>query len=179
MELSRPLHALHAAFPPTDEDPSYLLLTNHFWCRAPVDEQHIRMTAHAVYAWMPTMIGAFSDSSVLQKYADEMQVFRIENAQNLIRKIGEPIVKSSWVGTSKTLHVLRPDVFPIWDSRVARVFGLRHYYQYKDMEHYLQYLTIFYHMLRDPQHQALIASRAAITPVRSLERLFYLAGEKR
>ena len=29
-------------------------------------------------------------------------------------------INRSWVGTSKFLHFLNPEIFPIWDSRVAR-----------------------------------------------------------
>jgi hypothetical protein len=34
-------------------------------------------------------------------------------------------LNNSVVGTSKLLHFVRPDLFPIWDSRIAKLFGFR------------------------------------------------------
>ena len=42
---------------------------------------------------------------------------------------------------SKVLHFINPEFFPIWDSRVARHFGLKYDYQINNRKHFLEYLT--------------------------------------
>lgn len=79
------------------------------------EEVHAR--AYAVYGWMPTILRTLPD--------DE----NIKNLSNLVNS-GLPgliedntaltAINNSVVGTSKFLHFSRPDVFPIWDRRVAR-----------------------------------------------------------
>lgn len=155
------------------EEPTYELLVNHFSKIAQPTVQDIKLAAHAAYAWMPRMIGKLSNDQILRAYAEMLPNVQRSNAIETLRHIQRPIVSNSWVGTSKTLHFLKPDVFAIWDSRVAKVFGLKHQYQYNDSNAYFTYLELLYAILDEPMYDTIIAERPAITSIRSLERLFY------
>ena len=48
-----------------------------------------------------------------------------EKANDFIKGFkGEPI-NNSWVGLSKALHFINPEIFPIWDKNVAELFGIK------------------------------------------------------
>src|SRR5258708_7520084 len=74
----------------------------------------------------------------------------LTNGRTGKRKIGNRLSKrlqssicwrsnNSVVGTSKFLHFVAPEVFPIWDSRIAAVFGFRHGYQINNALNYTKY----------------------------------------
>jgi hypothetical protein len=55
---------------------------------------------------------------------------------------GKPPFAGSWIGTSKMLHFINPDVFAIWDSKIAKAGcvnsgenKLRHYKTYIEQMH--------------------------------------------
>jgi hypothetical protein len=86
---------------------------------------------HIVYGWMPRIpdLGLAASvgktraarASLEGKLSDSLG----PNAQRDAGTIMETVrrfTNNSLVGASKFLHFLRPDVFPIWDSRVARRF---------------------------------------------------------
>ena len=41
-----------------------------------------------------------------------------------LAQIDKSPINNSWVGLSKTLHFMNPEVFPIWDNKIARLFGV-------------------------------------------------------
>jgi hypothetical protein len=80
---------------------------------------------HIVYAWMPTMLR-------LKGFHDQKQRAELLAILCKARKKGElsdnelalivQFANRSVVGASKLLHILSPNSFAIWDSRVAEVF---------------------------------------------------------
>ena len=96
--------------------------------------------AHMAYGWMPTILKKFSDSQPdIVGPATGCQSF--EEASGLIQSLDDSPINNSWVGMSKVLHFMNPEFFPIWDSRVARHFGLKYTYQINNRKHFLEYLT--------------------------------------
>ncbi len=53
--------------------------------------------------------------------ADAIDAVRYEATNNDGQAL--QALNNSVVGTSKLLHFVRPDLFPIWNSRIARLFG--------------------------------------------------------
>lgn len=128
------------------------------------DLQHdaARSLACAVYGWMPTIL----KESKIEKIDSVSPLKKIkaikswDEAEIFLSKIDDVApINGSWVGTSKFLHFLNPEIFPIWDSRVAVSFHskmaekakaaadlneklqtlhLNHFCNRKD--HYLEYL---------------------------------------
>ncbi len=156
---------------------NYDFIVRHFSDRATYSADDVILAAHAVYSWMPTMMGLLSPISVLEAYARELPNFTADNAPDVLAKFTDGIIGNSWVGTSKALHVLRPSVFPIWDSRVAWVFGLQREPTYNNQARYLDYLRWVNAQVNDPTHAALFASRAT-SPVRTVEFILYEYAKK-
>jgi hypothetical protein len=98
--------------------------------------------ACATYGWMPTILKSCEPAKFnLGAPITEIRAARTESvASELLNAIDDvaPINKS-WVGTSKLLHFLNPDVFPIFDRRVAERFRLKWPEQYNRKPIYLSY----------------------------------------
>ena len=78
--------------------------------------------ALAVYGWMPTILRTFEPGHI---------PWGIHNAADALEWLAhrpQAAVNNSWVGTSKFLHCLHPEIFPIWDRRVAEVLRLPTYH---------------------------------------------------
>jgi hypothetical protein len=102
-------------------------------------DQPLLAIAHLAYGWMPRMFGKLES-----RFSAEHQKKIVSAARDInsvrcahgwltgrnchlhpsgCKKI-QPIVRRSWVATSKILHFLSPDAFPIWDSVVAGAFEI-------------------------------------------------------
>lgn len=82
---------------------------------------------HIVYGWMPTipkLAGIMKWNAVTQRKL----VAALKNARNGQAPTDDELktlksfCNNSMVGASKLLHFFQPGEFPIWDSRVAKVF---------------------------------------------------------
>lgn len=72
--------------------------------------------------------------------ADLSSIAPDQTAAILKRHIGTGALRSvnnSTVGTSKLLHFFSPNKVPIWDSVLAKSFGLVHEYQWKREDRFL------------------------------------------
>lgn len=96
--------------------------------------------AHMAYGWMPTILKKFSDSKT-DVVGSSTGCQSFEEASALIQSLDESPINNSWVGMSKVLHFMNPEFFPIWDSRVAKHFGLKYDYQINKQNHFLEYLS--------------------------------------
>lgn len=79
---------------------------------------------HMVYAWMPTML-EIGDQPPQQRQRIPAHLEKAKKGLLLSEDELEELklfTNNSVVGASKLLHILNPTVYPIWDSRVARVF---------------------------------------------------------
>lgn len=102
--------------------------------------------ACAAYGWMPTILRNFSPENFCGKALSSGLISKIrgitsrDEARIFLRCMEEVApINRSWVGTSKLLHFLNPNFFPIWDSRVADRFLLQWPNQINKKEAYLRY----------------------------------------
>lgn len=108
--------------------------------------------ALAVYGWMPRILrsdefGSFDIAAV--------RTAKLSDAQLIITGLPKfGLLNNSWVGTSKFLHFLNPEVFPIWDSHIARSFGLINRVAYEKQSIYADYTRKMHTMM--PQYGNLI-----------------------
>lgn len=79
-----------------------------------------------VYAWMPTILKTFEPDA----FNEDAPVAKIRESNTAAAAVTflaamekRAPLNGSWIGTSKLLHMLNPEVFPIWDGRVAARFG--------------------------------------------------------
>ncbi|UWQ59508.1 hypothetical protein K3722_05105 [Leisingera caerulea] len=91
------------------------------------DKTGMLVLAHAVYGWMPTILKSYN-----------LDGLAVEDVRGGFLP-AEPVLNNSWVGTSKMFHFLAPEVWPIWDSRVALHFGLPRSGQHNRREVYRDY----------------------------------------
>ncbi len=114
---------------------------------------------HIVYGWMPT-IPDFSrpQKTSVEKREKTAQLLNEARARiltaNEINELKVYLVNNSVVGTSKLLHLLAPDKYAIWDSRVARVWygvGKITRSRYEKSEEYLDYISKLKSWLKDKQ----------------------------
>ena len=95
-----------------------------------------------IYTWMGGVqpkLGALDNySSCYDDLADAKRGLTLNAAQ--IDRVKE-YVSGSLIGASKFLHFANPEIYPIWDRRVAEaMYGLPHYYQHQKTENYIQYI---------------------------------------
>ncbi|MHC2367431.1 hypothetical protein ACVIQT_002079 [Bradyrhizobium diazoefficiens] len=95
----------------------------------PTRERELLAAAYAVYGWMPTILKRF-DLARLSQFMAEVRCFSVNEALPVVREAAKShrggtltALNNSVVGTSKLLHFFRPDLFPIWDFRIAKRFG--------------------------------------------------------
>jgi hypothetical protein len=100
---------------------SYPHILSYFAGRGPLDVTDFVRGAHLVYGWMPKVLKlhtqppnlTLAQAASLLESARTQGTISDEHLSKLVR-----VINNSLVGTSKLLHFVRPDVFPIWDSNV-------------------------------------------------------------
>ena len=108
-----------------------------------------------VYGWMPRVLRV--DSSYLEKAVEALnqaidcntETFREIDVSNLAQCL------HSVVGASKMLHFAKPDVFPIWDSKIQAFRGKRN--GYNDMakiENYFEFVGDVHGIISDSDFES-------------------------
>jgi hypothetical protein len=116
---------------------SYKLFLDYF--EGPLSPQKVYTGAYMVYGWMPTMLRIKGPTEPIYELAlagrsGNVGVLELQNCATSLN--------NSLVGTTKLLHFVAPEVYPIWDSRVYRaLFGKKpHPYRVEDPHLYLHFL---------------------------------------
>lgn len=143
--------------------------------------------SHVVYAWMPTILTyKLSKKKDLLEFlkeakdADKKYISNSDLYPNLA--LLKSTINNSIVGSSKLLHFINPDVFPIWDSRIAKeVAGIK---QANNIKHFLNYLTATHEVLEENNsnffklyhHISNLLNKNfsyKISPIRTIELILY------
>jgi hypothetical protein len=116
----------------------------------PRDETQLLAAALAVYGWMPTILKRTRNLLSMSSFVLEVKGLPFVDARPIVERtaiLGRDSVffslNNSVVGTSKLLHFLLPDLFPIWDSRIARLFGFKYASHNKPLA-YLSYFELLH-----------------------------------
>lgn len=139
----------------------------------------------AVYGWMPTILKNwdFKNFNVNQPIFSARSLSTVEDARMFLSQI-DPVspINKSWIGLSKLLHFLNPELFPIWDSRIAKHFGLNWPSQFNRQDIYISYFDFVHETLaQEPRNVAVVAQHIEKdhsyrpTNVRCLELLLFEA----
>jgi hypothetical protein len=151
------------------------------------NKEDIIRIASMAYAWMPTMLNIYADSSHDWKKTirliNNYKKNKLDERELLIENLSK-IINNSIVGTSKFLHIINPELAPMIDSRVARYWNLFFHNDknlkmpldwnfnsknhHKKIEKYIQY----WDYLNEWKVNLKVVS------IRDLEVLFYYMGEK-
>ncbi len=114
--------------------PSLLKISQHLCKQAEnndiADVDKMMAIAHMAYGWMPTIL----DKSKLKKKPTDSHKqgqtildaygMSYEKAIDFLDEFKKSPIHNSWVGLSKALHFINPEIFPIWDSKVADIFDI-------------------------------------------------------
>ncbi len=144
-------------------------------------EKSVPMVAHLVYGWMPKIL------TYSRKVDQDKEIFKATTASNqaeaygVVEKIQFPPTNNAWVGMSKTLHFLNPNLFPIWDSKVAKVLGVSPTKMGKK-EVYLDYMNFTFSNMNEPfvgvvQEEFKSKTNYEISKVRAVEFTLFVMGE--
>jgi hypothetical protein len=109
------------SIPATSYTLSYPHILSYFADRGPLDIADFVRGAQLVYGWMPTILHLHAQppNLTLAHAASLLESARTQGTisdEHLSMLVG--VINNSLVGTSKLLHFVRPDIFPIWDSNV-------------------------------------------------------------
>lgn len=116
---------------------SYYDFIHCFENKKRLDRKDIIFGIAMAYSWMPTI-----------PRTPEITQTEVNLVNSLVKKFDEKkfenltrIVNNSIVGTSKLLHFLAPDKYPIWDKNVRKAFPLEKNYDYNvnKFTHYFEY----------------------------------------
>lgn len=108
----------------------------HIYLNTPCEtKEDVLRIAGLAYSWMPTMLDLYYDENYnWQELLSDIDEFKQGNfdirASNnfdirllLVTKLSK-LINHSIVGASKTLHLIKPDIAPIVDSRVIKGWNI-------------------------------------------------------
>lgn len=138
----------------------------------------------AAYGWMPTIFKNVPNQQQLEAFSNLVQAGapteQVENSPLILKTFNNSVV-----GTSKVLHFMFPNTYPIWDSNIAIAlgFGVNNQNAFNNSGNYIQFMnTLNNYLLQNPHFQApqLINEHFAgveVTQLRKLEICLFLYGK--
>lgn len=159
--------------------PALCVAAQRLWV-GPRDDGCIAGLFHLAYGWMPTILEVAAPWNEARKPLETLldQKIRPDTAVMLgAVKSLQPYSQNSTVGLSKVLHFVRPDLYPIWDSRLAWVTRTSAAQQgsqsafVSQAENYLAYIQSMDAWLKDQRIAAWLEENAieGLKPYRLLE----------
>ena len=107
-----------------------------------LDFNDIVVATHMVYGWMPTMLRLdTSKIDVVLRVLNRVKYGHFASLDEL--SFIRSMMNNSMVGPSKLLHLINPDNYAIWDSRIYRyIFGSINQNQIAKTDNYHEYLNV-------------------------------------
>ncbi len=102
-------------------------------------ENAIPAIAHLAYGWMPRILQKYNfgeETATTDAIFNASKMDSTSNVSEWFEDIKATPINNSWVGLSKVLHFINPEIFPIWDGNVAKHFGVTT----KKKENYAKYI---------------------------------------
>lgn len=118
---------------------SYIEFLKHFKRIKEFKKHDVIVGIHLIYGWMPTICHLKSEdfaeaATILNKVKKGKEL--LDNSELNILK---DVFNNSIVGTSKLLHFISPENYPIWDSNVCRYLNIPAH-KANNIDVYLQYI---------------------------------------
>lgn len=163
-------------------DISYIEFINYFQQIQIINRHNFIIGINFSYGWMPTIFNIKNDNfdkciDILNECRSNVYDITKDNLSSL-----KSLINNSVVGTTKLLHFINPEKYPIIDSRVCKFLtGRKSINITEDL--YLEYLDICKNIINDQSYNNSIHSKYLInsinqnaTKMRSLEQLMYLSS---
>lgn len=127
------------------KDDNYLFSYPHFldyFRNNPISESTLIIGINFTYGWMPTIFNfqSFNLIPVIEilnkvKSGNSLKIDELDVLKNCFN--------NSIIGTSKLLHFINPELYPIIDSNVYRYLTKKrpHFYSVNNSSFYLQYIS--------------------------------------
>ena len=179
--------------------PSLLRISQHLCKQAENNDianvDKMMAIAHIAYGWMPTIL---KNSELKEKpteshnqgqtILDAYGISSEEKANDFIKGFIKSPINNSWTGLSKALHFINPEIFPIWDSKVAKNFDIKITYGNSDnartkmKDEYLCYMKFCHSNLELPavaEMQNSFRHKAGyeVSKIRAIEFILYTSGK--
>ena len=160
-----------------------------------IDYHSLVISSYFTYGWMPTILKNFDMNNDVNKAIDVFN--KVKNDIDINDKELYILIKcinNSIVGTSKLLHFINPNNYPIYDSRIKNYFKnndllksiWKPTYQNKDKDvtQYQTYRKICLEILNNDRYDKIynesiqkLNLKQPLTKMRVLENLFFTFGE--
>ncbi|KPQ01685.1 hypothetical protein [Marinobacter sp. HL-58] len=162
---------------------SYRDLLEHFEGINHLTSKDLVVGAHMVYGWMPTIVHLNKKDSDPDETLHILQSIKNGNtdlSEDHLITI-KHYINNSVVGASKLLHFIRPDQYPIWDSKIFEFTHRRERQQYlvNNPATYLQYRAKMLELEQQPgfpRLHAFVNSKLGyeVSGLRALELVMFL-----
>lgn len=160
---------------------SYPFLIQFFAEKQEFTTPKIVQGIHMVYAWMPTTLKKL-DIEIIESLLDDL--FEVKKGK-LLRdeqlELLKNAINNSVVGTSKLLHFINPNLYPIWDSKIVKyITGNATGYGVDKVDNYLEYVKRLIDLTKE--HDFIQFKHAVkkiigydVSDVRTVEIIMFLA----
>lgn len=175
-----------------------LLKVSQFLCeqaktKAITEDDAILTIAHMVYGWMPRVLGTCQlEAEQIKCHKQNLSILDAigvssKQAKDFVDGFEYSPINNSWVGLSKALHFINPEVFPIWDSNVAEIFDIkRGSYRSEEQkkQDYLDYIEFCHSILELPavskiQETFKKDAGQKVSKIRALEYILFISGNEK
>lgn len=157
---------------------SYQEFIEYFSKISKIEKHHLIISSHFVYGWMPTILKLkLTNLEEVLQILNKAKTDKILNLEEL-KKLRNSI-NNSLVGTSKLLHFINPEIYPIWDSKIFKYWsGNKTTYGIQKPENYLEFTkqvneTTQHKDFTEIHRQINKLLRYDVTSVRALELLIF------
>lgn len=175
----------------------YKTFIDFFDAKETLTVDDVLIGASFTYSWMPTILNfkvddffasAIKNTEILNelKKVDSISDLSIRHFE-MIEEI-MPFINNSLVGTSKLLHFINPEVFPIWDSRVYLFLrdgqGKANQQHLKSIKYYQSYINLCTKILSDEKFEGFYKRYEQkigykVSAVRALEHLMFTMSKNK
>ena len=161
---------------------TYPAFIRYFRERPEPSEQDLLLAVAFTYGWMPRILQIVPSEAPAALRA--LRAARAGEAPSaaIVSSMAQYLA-GSISGASKVLHFAAPELYPIWDSRVAYFLRARAKKKHQEAKvaQYLAYTYLCAELGREARASALCAQvgrafEAELSPLRALELVMYLGG---
>lgn len=160
---------------------SYPFFIDYFRKIQTLNVENIILWSYFVYGWMPTILKKIN----LERIDDVVNILQRTKEWHFIGKdefiLLKTYLNNSIIGVSKLLHFINPDIYPIWDSKIAEFLGKKRNGNINNIDLYIQYLNDLHELRKRPIIHALrecLIEKLGydITNIRTIEFILFQAG---
>ena len=183
IEVKQASHCLFNIPPDDNYQFEYPYFVGFFADRDEIGIEELVIGSNMIYGWMPTIMKLksreFAPALHALNKAKHGKMLEDEELMSIAS-----VVNNSLVGTSKLLHFINPELYPIWDSRVCYwLLGVKGSAQLKRINNYRSYVELCHRLANDDDFLSLVNQFEEhigyrVTPIRVAELIMFTAAKE-